>query len=100
MIYSAKKGYGLQFLKADEQYEDCIIYRDSKEEIIRLADIIIRSFGYNQGLMSELNEMQSNAMHLSNGKCVESEVFKNKFEIPSYFINLILKKYGMCVRGW
>ena len=100
MIYNAKNGYGLQFLGGDEQYQDCIIYRDSKEAIIRLADIIINSFGYNQGLMSELNEMQSNAMHLSNGKCVESEVFKNKFEIPSYFINLILKKYGMCVRGW
>lgn len=100
MMYSGKNSYGLQFLRGDEQCEDCIIYRESKEEIIRLADIIIRSFGYNQGLMSELNEMQSNAMHFSNGKCVESEVFKNKFEIPSYFINLILKKYGMCVRGW
>lgn len=100
MIYNKKNGYGLQFLRGDEQYEDCIVYRDSKEEIIRLADMIINSFGYNVGLMSELNEMQSNAMHLSNGKCVESEVFKNKFEIPSYFINLILKKYGMCVRGW
>ena len=100
MIYNGKNGYGLQFLKADEHYQDCIIYRDSKEAIIRLADIIISSFGYNQGLMSELNDMQSNAMHLSNGKCVESEVFKNKFEIPSYFINLLLKKYGMCVRGW
>ena len=100
MMYSVKNGYGLQFIHADEQYEDCIIYRDSKEEIIRLADIIIRSFGYNQSLMSELNEMQSNAMHLSNGKGIENEVFSNKFEIPSYFINLILKKYGMCVRGW
>ena len=100
MMYNAKNGYGLQFLKADEQYQDCIIYRDSKEAIIRLADIIICSFGYNQGLMSELNEMQSNAMHPLNGKCVENEVFKNKFEIPSYFINLLLKKYGMCVRGW
>ena len=100
MIYNKKNGYGLQFLRGDEQYEDCIVYRETKEEIIRLADIIINSVGYNVGLMSELNEMQSNAMHLSNGKCVESEVFKNKFEIPSYFINLILKKYGMCVRGW
>ena len=100
MTYNGKNGYGLQFLKADEQYQDCIIYRDSKEEIIRLADVIINSFGYNQGLMSELNEMQSNAMHLPNGKCIEGGVFKNKFEIPSYFINLLLKKYGMRVRGW
>lgn len=99
MMYNAKNGYGLQFLKADEQYEDCIIYRNSKEAIIRLADIIIRSFG-NQGLMSELNEMQCNAMIVSNGECVESEVFANKFEIPSYFVNLLLKKHNMKVLGW
>lgn len=99
MIYDAKNGYGLKFLRADEQHEDCIIYRNSKEAIIRLADIIIRSFG-NQGLMSELNEMQCNAMIVSDGKCIESEVFANKFEIPSYFVNLLLKKYGMKVLGW
>lgn len=56
MMYDAKNGYGLRFLKANEQYEDCIIYRKSKEEIIRLADVIICSFGH-QGLMGELNEM-------------------------------------------
>ena len=99
MMYNAKNGYGLQFLKADEQYEDCIVYRNSKEAIIRLADIIIRSFGY-QGLMSELNEMQCNAMTVSNGECIESEVFANKFEIPSYFVNLLLKKHNMKVLGW
>lgn len=99
MVYDAKNGYGLQFLKADEQYQDCIIYRKSKEEIIRLADIILISLGY-QGLMSELNEMQCNAMIVSNGECIESEVFANKFEIPSYFINLLLKKRNMKVLGW
>lgn len=99
MMYDAKNGYGLQFLKADVQYEDCIVYRNSKEAIIRLADIIIRSFGY-QGLMSELNEMQNNAMIVSNGECIESEVFANKFEIPSYFVNLLLKKHNMKVLGW
>ncbi len=99
MMYDTKNGYGLQFLKANEQYEDCIIYRKSKEEIIKLADIIIRSFEY-QGLMSELNEMQCNAMIVSNGECIESEVFANKFEIPSYFVNLLLKKHNMKVLGW
>ena len=99
MMYDAKNGYGLQFLKANEQYEDCIIYRKSKEEIIKLADIIIRSFDY-QGLMGELNEMQCNASIVSNGKLIESEVFANKFEIPSYFINLLLKKHNMKVLGW
>ena len=99
MVYDAKNGYGLQFLKANEQYEDCIVYRNSKEAIIRLADIIIRSFD-NQGLMSELNEMQCNAMIVSNGECIRSKVFADKFEIPSYFINLLLKKYNMKVLGW
>ena len=99
MVYDAKNGYGLQFLKADVQYEDCIVYRNSKEAIIKLADIIIRSFG-NQGLMSELNEMQCNAMIVSNGECIESKVFANKFEIPSYFVNLLLKKHNMKVLGW
>lgn len=99
MMYDAKNGYGLQFLKANEQYEDCIIYRKSKEEIIKLADIIIRSFGY-QGLMGELNEMQNNAAIVSNGELIESEVFADKFKIPSYFVNLLLKKHNMKVLGW
>ena len=30
----------------------------------------------------------------------EDELFANKFEIPAYFINLLLSKYGMKVRGW
>ena len=30
----------------------------------------------------------------------ECELFTDKFEIPAYFINLILSKYGMRVRGW
>lgn len=43
MVYDAKNGYGLQLTQFDEQYEDCIIYRNSKSAIIRLADKIIRS---------------------------------------------------------
>ena len=30
----------------------------------------------------------------------EDEVFQDKYEIPSYFINLILKDYNMKVVGW
>lgn len=100
MIYDAKKGYGLQFTKFDEQYQDTIIYRDTKEEIIRLADIILLTFD-KTGLMSQLNTMQSNTHYYNaDGNMVEDELFANKFEIPAYFINLILSKYGMCVRGW
>lgn len=99
MIYNAKKGYGLQFTKFDEQYQDTIIYRDSKEAIIRLADIILTTFDH-RGLMAQLNDMQQHTHYYKDGKMVEDELFENKFEIPAYFINLILSKYGMCVRGW
>lgn len=100
MIYDIKKGYGLQLTKFDEQYLDTIIYRETKREIIELADRIISTFT-NNSLMSELNDMQMNTCYLDeNGSMKESELFKNKFEIPAYFINLILSKYGMKVRGW
>lgn len=100
MIYDAKKGYGLKLTKFDEQYEDCIIYRGTKREIIELADKIIRSFG-KRGIMEELNEMQSEARYCGNNNNLEeNELFKNKFEIPSYFINLLLEKYNMKVLGW
>ena len=100
MVYDIKKGYGLQFTKFDEQYLDTIIYRQSKREIIELADKIILTFR-NEGLMSQLNDMQLNTHYFNtDGKMVEDELFKDKFEIPAYFINLILSKYGMKVRGW
>ena len=100
MMYSYKKGYGLQFTKFNEQYEDNIIYRNSKKEIIELADKIISTFT-NDSLMSLLNDMQGHGQYINkDGKMVECEIFSNKFEIPAYFINLILSKYGMCVRGW
>ena len=100
MIYDAKQGYGLKLTKFDEQYEDCIIYRGTKREIIELADKIIRSFN-KRGIIDELNKMQAEAMYYgNNNKLEENEVFKNKFEIPAYFINLLLEKYNMKVLGW
>lgn len=100
MMYNAKNGYGLQLTQFDEQYQDTIIYRQSKREIIELADKIILTFR-NDGLMSQLNDMQLNTHYFkANGNMVEDELFKDKFEIPAYFINLILSKYGMKVRGW
>lgn len=104
-MYDAKKGYGLQLIKFDDQYEDCIIYRESKRAIIELADKIIRSFGYD-GLMSQLNEMQGYALYNDkmSGKFTEEALAKScwadKYEIPTYFINLLLKEYNMCVVGW
>lgn len=99
MVYDIKRGYGLQLTKFDEQYQDCIIYRDSKEGIIKLADKIILTFN-NVGLIDELNKMQENTHYFKNGEYYQDELFDNKFEIPAYFINLILSKYRMAVRGW
>lgn len=100
MIYDAKKGYGLKLTKFDEQYEDCIIYRSTKEEIIRLADNIMCTFN-KRGLLYELNEMQSKARYKDeNGELGYYQIFENKFTIPSYFINLLLEKYNMKVLGW
>lgn len=100
MKYDAKNGYGLQFTKFDEQYEDTIIYRKSKEAIIRLADMIIASFDRGS-LMEELNNMQANAYTQDEeGTTVLPKIFENKFEMPAYFINLLLEKYNMKVLGW
>lgn len=100
MIYEANKGYGLQFTKFDEQHQDTIIYRDTREEIIRLADVIICSFD-KKSLMEELNAMQANSyVKDDEGNMKMPETFKNKFEIPAYFINLILDRYNMKVLGW
>jgi len=100
MIYDINKGYGLQLTKFDEQYLDTIIYRESKREIIELADKILLTFGC-KGLMSQLNDMQGNTCYYdAEGNMTECELFTDKFEIPAYFINLILSKYGMKVRGW
>lgn len=100
MIYDATKGYGLVLIKFHEHSDDYIIYKNTKREIIELADAIIRSFD-RQGLIEELNEMQAEAMYCGNNNNLEeNEVFKNKFAIPSYFINLLLEKHNMKVLGW
>lgn len=93
IVYKANFGYGLQFGDKD------ILYRDTKESIIRLADTILYTIA-NFSLLSELNNMQAHSGTFIDDKYVESETFKNKFEIPSYFINLILKDYNMKVLGW
>lgn len=96
MYYDVEKGFGLQF------NNEWIIYKDTKEDLIRLADCILSAI-VNFSLMAELNNMQAYA-HV-NEDCKEGDtpnrtVFDSKFEIPSYFINLILKDYNMKVLGW
>lgn len=101
MIYDETKGCGLQFTKFDDQFDaDNIIYRDTPEEIIKLTDIIICSFN-GDSLIEALGQMQANAYTQDEeGNLTMDETFKNKFEIPSYFINLFLEKYNMKVLGW
>lgn len=96
MYYDVEKGFGLQF------NNEWIIYKDTKEDLIRLADCILSAI-VNFSLMAELNNMQTYAH--ANEDCKEGDtpnrtVFDSKFEIPSYFINLILKDYNMKVLGW
>lgn len=100
MKYDAKNGYGLQFTKFEGEVADSIIYRGTREEIIRLADIIICSFNRG-GLMEELNNMQANAYEIDEeGNSRMPKNFEDKFKIPSYFVNLLLEKYNMKVLGW
>lgn len=100
MKYDARKGYGLQFAKFNEDYIDNIIYRETKEEVIRLADIIICSLT-KESLMEELNNMQANAyIQDTEGDTKFSVLFEDKFNIPAYFINLLLDKHNMKVLGW
>lgn len=100
MNFNTENSYGLQFTKFDEQSKDAIIYRDTKEEIIRLADLIICSFD-KKSLLEELSIMQSNSyVTEADGGVKMPKIFENKFEIPSYFINLLLEKYNMKVLGW
>jgi len=96
MYYDAEKGYGLRF------NGKFIVYKDTKEDLIRLADCILSAI-VNFSLLSELNEMQMHAH--ANEDYIEGDtpnrtVFDNKFEIPSYFINILLKHFNMEVLGW
>lgn len=95
MRYDVKKGYGLYFTKFDSLYHDSIIYRESKEKIIQLADCILVSLG-KKSLLEELNDMQAIVWTYDS----DNPIFENKFKIPAYFINLILAKYNMKVLGW
>ena len=96
MYYDAEQGYGLSF---SDKY---ILYNKNKENIISIANAILETItGFS--LISELNTMQAEAH--ANEVCKEGDtpnhtVFDNKYEIPSYFINLVLKDYNMKVLGW
>lgn len=84
-IYNPEKGYGLSF------FDETFVYCQTKIELLGLIDNILMAFN-KQGLFEQLNLMQYHAG--------ETEAFKNKYEIPSYFINLLLKEYHMKVHGY
>lgn len=85
--------YGIKILGHEEQYEDCIITRDSKQEILELADkFISATTNYKFSLIGELNRMQSEVGGLNIS---DDNVFKSKYTIPDYFINLLLEPYNL-----
>lgn len=91
---------GIKFINYDEQYQDCIVIRSSIKEAIDLADKMLKSIA-KFSLMEELNKMQGEVL-CNNKKQLtvadfEKTCFANKDEIPFYFINLILKDFGMCL---
>ena len=68
-------------------------------ETINRADRLV-SFKTNgkHSLKEDLNTMQSEhllALSIGNEASEDTTLFKNKFTIPLYFINLILHKYGL-----
>jgi hypothetical protein len=69
---------------------------DNCESVIRHTDVILSSTtGFS--LLAELNDMQLHATDVSHGKTEPSSVFANKFEIPNYFLNLVLRQYNLKV---
>lgn len=70
--------------------EETFVTFGDKESAIRQADGIARAL-LNICILGELNEMQSEVAYYDE----HTVTFRNKFTIPDYFINLILKKYNM-----
>lgn len=91
--YNSNRGYAIKLLGFDEQFEDCLIYRDTKESIIALADCILRATT-KFSLMNALNEMQ-----IESGERSFNSVFASKYTIPLYFINLVCRPRGIEILG-
>lgn len=96
-----KTTYGIIFTKFDSQYEDCVITRPSIRGVVDLADKIVRCVTNDEfSLLSALNTMQSEALYNNSMASLSREekanyCFNNKYEIPFYFINLLLKPYNL-----
>jgi len=80
--------YILEFTKTDFQ-----ITSETREGIIRKADGILTI--KNVSLMSLLNDMQLEATYGNDISEKYNSPFENKFTIPFYFINLLLKEHNM-----
>ena len=75
--------------------DNCFIVLADKESAVRKADAIGSAL-LNVSILGELNTMQSEACNINNGE--ENPVFINKYTIPDYFINLVLRKYNMKIK--
>ena len=88
-----KTKYGIKLLGYDEQYQDCIITRGNRQAIMDLADKMVSAITNNKfSLMEELNRMQSEVGGLNIS---DDNVFKSKYTIPNYFVNLLLEPYNL-----
>lgn len=67
---------------------------DTPKEVILWADNMLTTF-QDFSLMNELNEMQGHAGANLWAKEDDQTRFDNKYEIPLYFINLVLKEHNI-----
>lgn len=67
---------------------------DTPKEVILWTENMLSAFK-NYSLMNELNEMQGHAGANLWAKEEDATLFDNKYEIPLYFINLVLKEHNI-----
>lgn len=81
----------LETVPRDKYTEASVLFiGETPQATIDWADILLDTM-HGFSLIGELNTMQSNAGVHSGAPTV----FDNKYDIPFYFINLILKDYNL-----
>lgn len=68
---------------------------ETPAECINWVSQVLRAVN-NSSLLDELNRMQQQAnVKIGIAPHVTDNVFANKFDIPPYFINLVIKDFGL-----
>ena len=71
---------------------------ENKTAAINLADGMLGHFK-DCSIMKDLNDFQTQMEDCITGEEYGSSPFENKYTIPDYFINLILRKYDMKIQS-